>query len=92
MLGPAGFDPARDIEAITVNRWPHGYAYSVDRATGDVAWWPEAWDGRKRPWIEARQRVGNIAFAGTDSATNAMSESAIEEAWRSVQSIRAGSP
>ncbi len=25
-LGPGGFDPARDITAITVNRWPHGYA------------------------------------------------------------------
>src|SRR5262249_4080129 len=28
MLGGAGFDPARDIEAITVNRWAHGYAYT----------------------------------------------------------------
>ena len=27
-LEGGGFDPARDIEAITVNRWPHGYAYS----------------------------------------------------------------
>ena len=25
-LGKGGFDPARDITAITVNRWPHGYA------------------------------------------------------------------
>ncbi len=87
MLGPAGFDPAEDILAITVNRWPHGYAYSVDPASGDVAWWPEAWDHAQRPWVNARQRVGNIAFAGTDSASNAMSEAAIEEAWRSVQSL-----
>jgi spermidine dehydrogenase len=28
MLGGGGFDPARDIEGITVNRWPHGYSYS----------------------------------------------------------------
>ena len=27
LLGPAGFDVAEDILAITVNRWPHGYAY-----------------------------------------------------------------
>src|SRR6516162_235026 len=27
MLGAGGFDPAHDITAITVNRWPHGYAY-----------------------------------------------------------------
>ena len=26
VLGPGGFDAARDIVAITVNRWPHGYA------------------------------------------------------------------
>ncbi|MCZ6773363.1 MAG: NAD(P)/FAD-dependent oxidoreductase [Proteobacteria bacterium] len=25
-LADGGFDPARDIEGITVNRWPHGYA------------------------------------------------------------------
>ncbi|MGN6750337.1 MAG: NAD(P)-binding protein, partial [Xanthobacteraceae bacterium] len=27
MLGPGGFDGERDIAAITVNRWPHGYGY-----------------------------------------------------------------
>ena len=30
MLGDGGFDPARDIDAITVNRWPHGYAYEYN--------------------------------------------------------------
>ena len=29
-LGAGGFDPARDIAAITVNRWPHGYAYEYN--------------------------------------------------------------
>ena len=27
MLGPGGFSSVRDIAAITVNRWPHGYGY-----------------------------------------------------------------
>jgi hypothetical protein len=27
MLGPGGFSSARDIAAITVNRWAHGYGY-----------------------------------------------------------------
>ena len=27
MLGPGGFSSARDIAAITVNRWSHGYGY-----------------------------------------------------------------
>lgn len=87
ILGPGGFDPADDILAITVNRWPHGYAYSVDPASGDVAWWPEWWPHDERPWIGARQNVGNIAIAGTDAASNAMTESAIEEAHRSVHSL-----
>ena len=29
-LGAGGFDSARDIRAITVNRWPHGYAYQYN--------------------------------------------------------------
>jgi len=87
MLGPGGFDAARDIAGITVNRWPHGYAYSVDAESGDVAWWPEWWRHERRPWVEARQRVGNIAFAAIDAASDAMTEAAIEEAHRSVHSL-----
>jgi spermidine dehydrogenase len=87
MLGPGGFDPANDIAGITVNRWPHGYAYSVDTESGDVAWAPERWHHESRPWVEARQRVGNIVFAGTDAASNAMTESAIEEAHRAVHEL-----
>ena len=30
MVAAGGFDPARDIEAITVNRWPHGYGYEYN--------------------------------------------------------------
>jgi len=87
MLGPGGFDPARDIAGITVNRWPHGYAYSIDAESDDVAWRPEWWRHERRPWVDARQSVGNIAFAGTDAASNAMTESAIVEAHRSVHSF-----
>ncbi len=87
MLGPGGFDPARDIAAIAVNRWPHGYAYSVDSKSGDVAWLPGQWKHERRPWIDASQRVGNIAIAGTDSASNAMTESAIQEAHRAVHEL-----
>ena len=75
------------IMGITVNRWPHGYAYSIDTESGDVAWSPELWQHERQPWVDARQRVGNIAFAGTDAAANAMTESAIEEAHRAVHSL-----
>ncbi len=88
MLGTGGFDPARDIAAITVNRWPHGYAYSVDSSSGEVAWWPERWRHEQRPWVAARKRVGNITIAGTDAASNAMTEAAIEEAHRAVQELK----
>jgi len=87
MLGPGGFDSARDIAGITVNRWPHGYAYSVDTESGDVSWWSEWWHHKRSPWVDARQRVGNIAFAGIDAASNAMTESAIEEAHRAIHSL-----
>lgn len=87
MLGAGGFDPARDIAGITVNRWPHGYAFSVDEKSGDVAWGPGLWKHENRPWVKARQRIGNIAIAGTDAASNAMTEAAIEEAHRAVHSF-----
>jgi spermidine dehydrogenase len=88
MLSAGGFDPARDIEAITVNRWPHGYAYGYDPASGEVAWdneWPE----RKRTWQRARRRFGRIAIANSDAAADAMTEAAIGEAHRAVQELLA---
>ena len=87
MLGPGGFDPAQDIAAITVNRHPHGYSYSYDPETNDVAWWDEYWRHEGKPWIDARQRVGNIAFAAHDAATDAMTETAIEQAHRAVHEL-----
>lgn len=87
LLCPAGFDPVDDILGITVNRWPHGYAYSVDATSGDVAWWPEWWPHHSRPWVDARRTIGNISIAGTDAASNAMTESAIEEAHRAVHDL-----
>ena len=87
MLGPGGFDPARDIAGITVNRWPHGYAFSVDAESGDVAWRPNYWRHERRPWVDARQSIGNIVIAGIDASSNAMTESAIEEAHRAVHEL-----
>jgi spermidine dehydrogenase len=87
MLGDGGFDPARDIAGITVNRWPHGYAYGYDPESGDIAFEPELWPVEKRHWLVARHRFGNISIAGTDAASNAMTESAIEEAYRAVNDL-----
>ena len=87
MLGAGGFDPARDIAAITVNRWPHGYAYGYDPATDRVAFEPDQWPVEKHIWRKASQRFGNISMAATDAASNAMTESAIEEAHRAVSDL-----
>jgi spermidine dehydrogenase len=87
MLGAGGFDPARDIAGITVNRWPHGYAYGVDPVTDRIAFEPKQWPEEERSWATASQRFGNISIAASDAASNAMTESAIEEAFRAVSEL-----
>ena len=87
MLGDGGFDPARDIAGITVNRWPHGYAYGYDPETDRVAFNPAIWPKEKRHWVHGSKRFGNITIAATDAASNAMTESAIVEAYRAVNEL-----
>ena len=79
MLGSGGFDPARDILAITVNRWPHGYAYTYD-TIGDPDL-PEA----ERPHVLGRRAFGRIAIANADSGAAAFTNVAIDQAERAVQ-------
>ena len=85
MLGEGGFDAARDILAITVNRWAHGYAYEYDSYSDrDLPAGP-------RPNLMGRKPFGNITIANSDSAARAYTDAAIDEAWRAVQELRAGS-
>lgn len=88
ILSAGGFDPARDIAGITVNRWPHGYAYGYDPESEEIAFEPELWPADQRHWQTARQRFGNISFAGTDAVSNAMTEAAIEEAYRAIEDLK----
>ena len=87
-LSPGGFDPARDIEAITVNRWPHGYAYGQNPETGEIAYQMDEVAPEKAPWIAARQPFGRISIANSDAAANAMTEGAIGEAHRAVMDLK----
>jgi spermidine dehydrogenase len=87
ILAPGGFDAARDIAAITVNRWPHGYAYGYDPETDRIAFEPDSWPEGKRHWVTGSRPFGNISIASTDAASNAMTESAIEEAYRAVNDL-----
>jgi spermidine dehydrogenase len=79
MLGPGGFDARRDIAAITVNRWGHGYAYGFN----------SLYDREQTPPINelARRRVGRLAIAGSDAAWDAYAHAAIDEARRAVNEL-----
>lgn len=81
MLGSAGFDPARDIEGITVNRWAHGYAY-----TPNSLFDPD-WKEEEKPWVIGRKPFGKIAIANSDAGASAYSDVAIDQAWRAVGDI-----
>ncbi len=84
-LGPGGFDPARDIAAITVNRWPHGYAYEYN-SLFDPFWL----DGGETPCEIARKPHGRIAIANSDAGAYAYTDEAINQAWRAVGEITKG--
>lgn len=87
ILADGGFDPARDIEAITVNRWAHGYAYGYDPSDGAVAYYPSEWPEEKRTWVVGRKRFGRISIANADAASDAMAEASMGEAERAVQEV-----
>lgn len=85
MLGAGGFDPARDIEAITVNRWPHGYA-TRDWLEDDYY----ADDNDARYWyVRGRRPFGRIAIANSDAGAEATVDMAIRQALRAVAELDA---
>jgi len=85
ILGPGGFDPASDIAAITVNRWPHGYAYEYNSL------WDKFWlEGTETPCEVARKPYGRIAIANADAAAYAYTDAAIDQAYRAVQELVKG--
>jgi spermidine dehydrogenase len=79
MLEPGGFNAARDIAAITVNRWGHGYAYEYDTFS-DPQWEPD-----QRPCVIGRKQFGRISIANSDAAASAYTNAAIDQAYRAVQ-------
>ena len=84
MLGPAGFDAKDDILAITVNRWPHGYAY------GYLDLWDPEWPEGSAPHEIARRPFGNIAIANADAGAEAYTHVAIDEALRAIRELKRG--
>jgi spermidine dehydrogenase len=81
MLGGAGFDPGKDIEGITVNRWAHGYAF-----TSNPLFDPD-WKEEEKPWVIGRKPLGRIAIANSDAGANAYTDEAIDQAHRAVREL-----
>ncbi len=83
MLGPGGFDPARDILELTVNRWPHGYSYEYN-SLFDTFWL----EGGELPCQVARKSFGRIAIANCDADAYAYTDCAIDQAYRAVGELK----
>ena len=82
MLGAGGFSSARDIAAITVNRWPHGYSYVANSLY-------DADDYDSSVLEVARQPSGPVAIANTDAGGDAWVHFAIDHADRAVKELLA---
>jgi spermidine dehydrogenase len=85
ILGPGGFDPAVDIVAITVNRWPHGYSYTYNSLYDPMEW--VFTSSSNRPCVVARQPFGLITIANSDAAASPHTDAAILEAHRAVGEV-----
>ncbi|MEK7266947.1 MAG: NAD(P)-binding protein [Pseudomonadota bacterium] len=80
MMGPHGFDAERDIAGITVNRWPHGYAYEYNELFDGPDWSPKS-----GPHLEARKPIGRISLANSDTSAYAYVNGAFDAAIRAVE-------
>ena len=81
MLGAGGFESSRDIAAITVNRWPHGYSYDSNSLFDPETAGPQ-------PYEIGRKRCGNVAIANSDAGWNSYTHEAIDQAWRAVNELK----
>lgn len=81
MYGQFGFDADRDIEAITINRWSHGYAYEYMELYDPD--WPEG----QAPHELGRKPIGRISIANSDSEAYAYVQAAIKAAMRAVDEV-----
>ncbi|HEY6331289.1 MAG TPA: FAD-dependent oxidoreductase, partial [Blastocatellia bacterium] len=76
LLGPWGFDPKRDIEAISISRWGHhGYVFPYPGIFTDGSV-----DAAKKPF-------GRIAFAHTDVERFSHMIGGISQGYRATQEV-----
>ncbi|MGI9262423.1 MAG: NAD(P)-binding protein [Woeseiaceae bacterium] len=78
-LQGGGFDAERDIAAITVNRWPHGYAYEYNELFD-----PPEWSKKDGPHLIGARQMGRISIANSDASAYAYVDGAFDAADRAV--------
>lgn len=78
-LQGGGFDAERDIAGITVNRWPHGYAYEYNELFDPPEWSPE-----NGPHLAGAAQIGRISIANSDASAYAYVNGAFDAAHRAV--------
>lgn len=83
-LAGGGFDPAKDIAGITVNRWAHGYAYGYNELEDETY---EDRNDERYPHVQGRKPRGRIAIANSDAGAGAIIHQAIEQAHRAVAEL-----
>jgi spermidine dehydrogenase len=83
MFGAHGFDAKRDIESITVNRWPHGYSYSY------FSLFDKGMSIDDGPHIEARKPFGRITIANSDAGADSWLDVGVMQALRAVKELTA---
>ena len=81
MFSAGGFNAEHDILGITVNRWPHGYAYSYSTL------FDPQWPPGQAPHVVGRQRFGRIAIANADAGAEAETSVAIAQALRACREL-----
>lgn len=80
VLGGGGFEQQRDILAITINRWPHGYSYYSNPLFDGP-------DGGGAVMRRARQPLGAVTIANADAGWDPYLHGAVDQAWRAVNEL-----
>jgi len=81
VLGSGGFDPAAEIQGITVSRWGHGYAMGMN-----LLFDPD-WTEDDYPWVIGRKRFGRITIANSDAEGVCLTQAAFDQAHRAVDEL-----
>jgi len=81
MFGAYGFESRRDIESITVNRWPHGYSYTY------FSLFDKGMSLEDGPHITARQPFGRITIANSDAGADSWLDVGVMQALRAVREL-----